>query len=102
MARASAAVHETFQRSPGVLQSHAAVVNDIAILISRILIVPGLERERSVNEIEVQIIEPQPLETRLESGFDALRPMIGVPQFCGDKDIFTRDPCSREACLQGL
>jgi hypothetical protein len=52
--------------------------------------------------IEVQIAEPESVQTRLESRFDALGPMIGVPQFCGNKNVFTRNPSSDKSCLQRL
>ena len=99
---AFAMVHETFHRPPGIEQSHAAVVNDIAVLIPRILLVPRLKCKRSVNEIEIQIVEPESVQTRLESRFDALGPMIGVPQLCGNKNVFARDPSSGKSCLQRL
>ena len=76
------------------------VVNDIAVLIPRILIVPGLKCKWSVNEIEIQILEPESVQTRLESRFDALGPVIGVPQLCGNKNVFARDPSSGKSCLQ--
>src|SRR5580658_6795567 len=82
---ALAMIHETFHRFPGVEQSHLAIVNNIAALIPRILVVPGLKCKWSVNEIEIQIFEPESAQTRLESRFDALGPVIGVPQFCGDE-----------------
>src|SRR6266481_114306 len=46
---APAMVHETFHRPPGVQQSYAVVIKDIAVLIPRILLVPGLKCKRSVN-----------------------------------------------------
>jgi hypothetical protein len=53
-----------------------------------------------VNEVEIQILEPESLDTRRESRFDALGPVIGVPQLCGDENIFARDvPCGK-SCLQ--
>jgi hypothetical protein len=55
-----------------------------------------------VNEIEIQIVEPEPAKTRLESRFDTLGPMIGVPQFCGHKDVFARDSSSSKPYPQGL
>src|SRR5580704_17710342 len=94
-------IHESFHSFPGVEQSHAAVVNHVAVLIPRILIVPGLKCKRSVNEVEIQIFEAESFETRLESWFDALGPVIGVPQLCGDENVFARDPSRREPCLQG-
>ncbi len=57
------------------------IVNNIAVLISRILLFPRLKRKWSVNQIEIQIIEPESFTTRLESLLDALGPMMGVPQF---------------------
>src|SRR6201999_2471151 len=99
---ASATVHETLHRPPGVEQSHAAVVNDIAVLISRILLVPRLKRKWSVKEIEIQIIEPESVQPRLESRFDTLGPMIGVPQLCGNKNVITRNPSGDKSCLQRL
>ena len=76
---ALAVVYETFERSPCFEQSHAAVVNDVAIFVARILIVSGLKREWCVNEIEIQIVEFESLQARIEGGFDVLGPVIGVP-----------------------
>ena len=50
------------------------VVKDVPVFIARILVVAGLKREWSVNEIEIQIREPESIQTRLESRFDALGP----------------------------
>src|SRR5450755_764292 len=99
---AFAMVHETLHRPPGLEQSHPAVVKDIAVLIPRVLLVPRLKRKWSVTEIEIQIGEPESLQTPLESRFDALGPMISVPQLCGDKDVFTRNPSSGKSRLQRL
>src|SRR4029077_19943807 len=83
-------IHETFHRFPCVEQSHVVVVKDIAVLIPRILLVPGSKCKWGVNEIEIQILEPKSDQTRLESRFDAFGPVIGIPQFCGDKNVFAR------------
>src|ERR1700761_2358203 len=99
---ASATVHQALHRLPRVEQSHAAVVDDIAVFIAWILLVPGLKRKGSVDEIEIQIGDAESVETRLESGLDALGPMIGVPQLCGDKDVRARDASSGKSGLQGL
>src|SRR4029077_8583906 len=93
-------IHERFHRFPGVEQSHIAVVKDIAVLIPRILLVPGLKCKWSMNEIEIQILEPESFQTRLESRFDALGPVIVVPQLCGNKNVFARYPSSGKSCLQ--
>jgi hypothetical protein len=66
---ASATVHQTLHRPPGIEQSHAAVVDDIAVLIPRILLIPRLKGKWSVNEIEIQIVETESRQTRLESRF---------------------------------
>src|SRR5438270_7698503 len=85
---APAAGNETFHCSPCIEQSYSAVVDDVAVLISRVLLVSRLKCKRSMNEVEVQISEAESVQTRLESRFDTLRPMIGVPQLCGNEDIF--------------
>src|SRR5580704_5690742 len=99
-------IHETFHRFPSVEQSHAVVVKDIAVLIPRILLVPGLKCKWSVNEIEIQILKPEPVQARLESRFDALGPVIRIPQLCGNKNVFARysstGPSTRESFLQRL
>jgi hypothetical protein len=89
-------------RPLGFKQSYAAIVKDISVLISRILVVPRLKRVWSVNQIKIQILEPQSIQTRLESRFDALKPMIVVPQLCGNKDAFTPNPSSGKSCLQAF
>src|SRR4029077_4811176 len=93
-------IHEIFHRFPGVEQSHVVVVKDIAVFIPRILLVPWLKCIWSVNEVEIQILEPKPVQTGLESRFGALGPVIGVPQLCGNKNVFARDPSSGKSCLQ--
>jgi hypothetical protein len=55
-----------------------------------------------MNEVEIQIVEPESVQTRIESRFDALRPMIGIPQFCCDEDVLARYPSSGKSCLQGF
>jgi hypothetical protein len=53
-----------------------------------------------VNEIEIQILEAESVQTCLESRFDALGPVIGVPQFCGNKNVFARNSSRGKSCLQ--
>jgi hypothetical protein len=52
-------VYQTFHRLPGVEQRHAIVVKNIAVLVPRILLVSRLKGKWSVNEIEIQIVEPK-------------------------------------------
>src|ERR1700756_2739582 len=93
-------VHEIFHRFPGVEQCDVVIVNHIAVLIPGILIVPGLKCVWSVNQVEIQIFEAESFETRFESWFDALGPMIGIPQLCSDENVFARDPSRGKSCLQ--
>jgi hypothetical protein len=53
-----------------------------------------------MNEVEIQILELESVETRLESRFDALGPVIGVPQLCGNKNVFARDSSRGKSRLQ--
>src|SRR5437660_948618 len=95
-------VDETLHRTPGLEQSHAAVVTDLAVLIPRILVVTRLKSKWSVTEIEIQILDPKSAQARLESRFGALGPMIRIPQFCRDKQLFTRNPSGGKSCAQGF
>jgi hypothetical protein len=61
-----------------------------------------LKRKWSVNEIEVQIVDPEPRQTGIESRLDALGPMIGVPQLGSNEDVCPRNPSSGHASLQRL
>ena len=95
-------VDQTLHRAPCLKQSHAAVVKDIPVFISRILLVPGLKCKWSMNEIKIQIVDFEPGQTRLERWFNPFWPMIGVPQLCGNKDVFARNPAGSESSLQSF
>jgi hypothetical protein len=95
-------VHESFHGFPGVEQRHVVVVKDIAVLIARIRVISRLKCIRGVHEIEIQILEAEPVQTCLERGLDALGPMMGVPQLCVNKNVSARDPAGRKAYLQRL
>src|SRR5580704_6615972 len=99
---ALAVVHEIFQRSPSIKQSHVAVVNHIAVLIPWILLVPRLKCKRSVDQIEIQILDPESLQASLESRFDALRPVIRIPKFSGNKNLFARNSANSKSSLKRL
>jgi hypothetical protein len=71
-------------------------------LIPRVLLIARLKCIRSVNEVEILLIEPESVETCVESWFDAFGPMVGVPQLRVDKNVFARDPISGKPCLQRL
>src|SRR5580700_8071583 len=63
----------------------------MAVCISRILLVPGLERKGGVDEVEIDEVELEFLETGLESRFDSFRTMICVPELRNDKNILPLD-----------
>jgi len=97
---ATAASDEGFEGSPGVQKGDFVVVDDIAVLIARVLLVAGLKGVRSVNEVEIEIAEPETFETRIEGRLDALGTMIEVPQFCSDENVRTGEGIGGEARLQ--
>ena len=51
-----------------------------------------------MDEIEIDVVELESLETGLEGRFDALWTMIGVPELRGDKHILALDL----SCLEHL
>src|SRR5262245_54145442 len=95
-------VHETFHRSPGIEQGHSVVVQNIAVLIPRLLLVPRLKCKGRMDEVEIQILEPESVQTRLERRCDRLGPMIGVPQLCGHENLVTPYPPRSASCPQRL
>ena len=99
---ALAVVNETFHSPPCVDGSHAFVVKNIAVFIPRVQVVARPKRKRSVNEVEIHETDSEPVPTRLKRRLNMLRPMIGIPQLCGDKDILPRDSAGCESCLQCL
>src|SRR5512146_520654 len=95
-------INQAFHRLPGVEQSYVVIVKDVAVLIPRVLVVARLKCKWSMNEIEIHILQPESIQARLERRFDALGPVIGVPQLCGNTKIFARDPPSGTTFLQSL
>jgi hypothetical protein len=98
---AAALIHQTFQRSPGIEQSDLAIVDDVAEYIARILIITRLKSERRVDQVAVDKICLQALAARLESRFDPLGAVVGVPQFGGDEHVFAANLPSGEYLLKG-
>ncbi len=80
-------VDEAFQCPPCIQQCYRLVVNHLAAGISGILLVAGLEGKGGVDEIEIDEVELEFLETGLESGFDALGTMIGIPELGDNKNV---------------
>ncbi|MDR6409017.1 UNVERIFIED_ORG: hypothetical protein ABIC62_003326 [Burkholderia sp. 1595] len=55
-----------------------------------------------MNQIEIQIVESKPGKTRIESRFNALGPVIGVPQLRGHENLLARNVPRSEPCPQSL
>jgi hypothetical protein len=55
-----------------------------------------------MNQVEIQIIKPESIQAGIESRFYALRPVIVVPQLCGDEDVLADNPPSGKSRLQDL
>src|SRR5271156_97477 len=62
-------------------------MDDSSIWVARILVVTGLERERGVYQIQIGDVEPEPVQTGLQRGFDAFRPMVVVPELCRHEQV---------------
>ncbi len=97
---ALAVVNETFHGPPCVHESHPFVVKNIAVFIPRVQIVSRSKRKWSVNEVEIHKTDSEPVPTRLKRRLNPFRPMVGVPQLRGDKEILPRNRAGRESCLQ--
>src|SRR5882672_1931297 len=97
---APAVVNETFHGPPCVDESHAFVVKNIAVFIPRVQVVSRSKRKWSVNKVEIHKTDSKPVPTRLKRRLNTFRPMVGVPQLRGDKEILPRDCAGRESCLQ--
>ena len=94
---AFAVFDERFEGFPGLEQSGVAVVDYVTVFVARVVVVAGLEGVGRVDEIEVEVVEAEAGETGVEGGFDAVGAVIGVPEFGGDEDIFTRKTGRGEA-----
>ncbi|GHO79294.1 hypothetical protein KSD_70650 [Ktedonobacter sp. SOSP1-85] len=76
---ALAIVNETFHSPPGVDETHAFVVKDIAMFIPWVIVVPRSKRKWSVNEVEIYETDSEPVPTRLKRPLNTLRTMVGIP-----------------------
>ena len=99
---AFAVIDERFHGAPSVEESCVAVVDWVAVFVARIVVVAGLEGVGSVDEVEVEIGEAESLEAGFEGGFDAVGAVVGVPDFCGDENVFAREAGGGEAFAEGL
>jgi hypothetical protein len=99
---APAAVDQLLHRSPGVQEGRFLVVDHIAVLVSRILIGAGFEGEPGVDEIEIEIVEAQPLETTVERRTNTLRSVIGVPNLRRHEQLVPGDVSAGESGPQSF
>ena len=83
-----AVVDEAFESVPGVEESDAGVVEDLALGVSGVLVVAGLEGEGGVDDVAVGVVDLESFATGVEGGFDAFGAVVGVPEFGGDKEVF--------------
>ena len=56
---APALIHQALERPPCFPQRHPVVINHIAACIPGVLLLPGLERKRRVDEIKVDEVQPR-------------------------------------------
>ena len=84
-------VYQALQRPPCIQQRNALVVDHIAVRIPRVLLVSRLEGKGGVDEMEIDVVELEFLETGLEGGFGAFRTMIVVPELRGDEHVLPLD-----------
>ena len=87
---------------PGVEQRYALVVDDVAVGVSGILFVAGLEGEGGVDEVEIDVVELESFEAGFEGGFHALGAVVGVPEFCDDEEVVAFDFSIFEDVLDGF
>jgi hypothetical protein len=78
------------------------IVDDFALLILWVLFCTGLESKRGVDQIQVNIVDSKSPETRPESGLDALRTVVVVPELRADKDFLALHASSPEHLLKRL
>ena len=82
--RLSSACHVSSNVTP-------VVIDHLAAVVSRVLVVAGLKGVGSVDQIAIDVVDLQSTATRIECGLDPLRAMIGVPQLRGDEQVFPRN-----------
>src|SRR5262249_30803567 len=80
----------------------AIVIDDIAILISGVLLVAGAEGVWRVHQIEIDMFQLQPFAAALNRRLDSLRPMIVIPQLRRDEQVAAFDPAGMYGLLNCL
>ena len=66
-------VHQLLQRPPRIPQRHTLVIDHVAVGITRVLVVAGLESEGRVNEIEIDVVQLEFREAGLEGRLHCAR-----------------------------
>src|SRR6478736_5471013 len=72
-------LHEALERSPRLDQRHPGIIDYLAALVPRVLLVAGSKAKWGMDEITIDIVDLQSPAAGVKGGLDPLRTMIGVP-----------------------
>jgi hypothetical protein len=61
------------------------------VRVAGVLVVPGLEGERGVDQVQVHRVQAQPAQARLQRGLHPFGSVIVVPQLGGHEQLVTAD-----------
>src|ERR1700722_14537868 len=81
---------------------HPRIIDDLIVLIPRVLLVAWSKGEGGVDEIAIDGVDFQPPAAGVKGGLHPLRTMIGVPQLCGDEDVLPPNRAHLEDFLHRL
>ena len=75
---------------------------DAALVLDPFEGAPGVEeavlgRHRPVDQVEVDMVEAEPLQALVEGGQGRVVPLLGVPELGGDEDLLARQPGGGES-----
>ena len=74
-----AAVHEVLQGPPGIDQGHPGIIDDLTVLVPRVLVLTGAKGKRGMDDITIDIVDLQSPAAPVKGGSDPLGTMIRVP-----------------------
>jgi hypothetical protein len=72
-------VNEAFERLPRLYQRHPGIIDNLALLVSRVLLVARSKGKRGMDEIAIDMVELQSPAARVKGGFYPLGTMIAIP-----------------------
>ena len=64
---AAALVDEALKRSPGIDETHFGIVDDVTVLVPRVLLVARTKGKRCMDEIAIDLVELQPPAAGIKS-----------------------------------